>query len=143
MPCFFSQVPSIIGTHIPADVAFVSVSPPDDDGCCSLGVSVDYSLRATQVCRTVIAEVNPTMPRLYGDCMVHVSDIDYLVEVDRPIPEVPPTPPTDAECRAGENVAALIEDGSTLQLGIGVMPEVACSRLKDRRDPRRALGDDL
>ena len=134
MPCFFNQVPSIIGTHIPADVAFVSVSPPDQDGYCSLGVSVDYSLRATQVCRTVIAEVNPTMPRLYGDCMVHVSDIDYLVEVDRPIPEVPPSPPNEAERRAGENAAALIEDGATLQIGIGAMPEVVCTRLRDRRN---------
>lgn len=134
MPCFFNQVPAIIGKHLPADVAFVSVSPPDVDGYCSLGVSVDYSLRATQVCRTVVAEVNPTMPRLYGDCMVHVSDIDYLVATDRPIPEVPPSPPTEAERRAGENVAALIEDGATLQIGIGAMPEVACSRLKDRKD---------
>ncbi len=133
MPCFFSQVPSIIGTHIPADVAMVSVSPPDEDGYCSLGVSVDYSLRATQVCRTVIAEVNPTMPRLYGDCMVHVSDIDYLVEVDRPIPEVPPSAPDDAERRTGENAAALIDDGATLQIGIGAMPEVVCSRLRDRK----------
>lgn len=134
MPCFFSQVPSIIGTHIPADVAFVSVSPPDEAGYCSLGVSVDYSLRATQVCRTVIAEVNPSMPRLFGDCMVHVSDIDYLVEVDRPIPEVPPSPPTDEERRTGELAAALIEDGATLQIGIGAMPEVVCSRLRDRKD---------
>lgn len=134
MPCFFSQVPSIIGTHIPSDVAFVSVAPPDARGFCSLGVAVDYSLRATQVCRTVIAEVNPTMPRLYGDCMVHVSDIDYLVEVERPIPEVPPSAPTDEERRAGENAAALIDDGATLQIGIGAMPEVVCSRLHDRRD---------
>ena len=134
MPCFFSQVPSIIGTHIPADVAFVSVSPPDQNGYCSLGVSVDYSLRATQVCRTVIAEVNPTMPRLYGNCMVHVSDIDYMVEVDRPIPEVPPSPPDDAERRAGENAAVLIEDSATLQIGIGALPEVVCNNLRDRRN---------
>ncbi len=134
MPCFFNQVPSIIGTHIPNDVAFVSVSPPDENGYCSLGVSVDYSLRATQVCRTVIAEVNPMMPRLGGDCMVHISDIDYAVEVDRPIPEVPPSPPTDEERRAGENAAALIDDGATLQVGIGAMPEVVCNNLHDRRD---------
>jgi len=133
MPCFFSQGPSLIGTHLPADVALVSVSPPDRDGFCSLGVSVDYSRRATQVCRTVIAEVNPTMPYLYGDCRVHVSDIDYLVEVDRPIPEVPPSPPSEAEQRAGELAAELIEDGATLQIGIGALPEVVCSQLHDRQ----------
>jgi 4-hydroxybutyrate CoA-transferase len=134
MPCFFNQVPSMIGTHIPADVAMISVSPPDEDGYCSLGVSVDYSLRAAQVCRTVIAEVNPTMPRLYGDCMVHVSDVDYLVHVDRAIPEVPPSAPDEAERKTGENAAALIDDGATLQIGIGAMPEVVCSRLRDRKD---------
>ena len=85
------------------------------------------------ICRTVIAEVNPTMPHLYGDCLVHVSAIDYLVQVDRPIPEVPPTPPTEAEQRAGENAAELIDDGETLQIGIGALPEVVASRL--RRSP--------
>jgi 4-hydroxybutyrate CoA-transferase len=134
MPCFFSQVPSQLGAYLPADVAFISVSPPDPDGFCSLGVSVDYSRRAAQVCRTVIAEVNPTMPRLSGDCLVHVSAIDYLVPVDRPIPEVPPSPPSDAERRTGENAAELIDDGATIQIGIGAMPEVVCSRLSDRRD---------
>lgn len=134
MPCFFSQVPSLLGVHIPADVAMVSVSPPDEHGYCSLGVSVDYSRRAVEVCRTVIAEVNPTMPHLLGDCLVHVRDIDYLVEADRPIPEVPPTPPTDAERRAGECAAELIGDGATVQLGIGALPEVVCNQLADRRD---------
>lgn len=134
MPCFFGQVPSLLGVHIPADVAMISVSPPDEQGFCSLGVSVDYSRRAVEVCRTVIAEVNPTMPRLLGDCLVHVRDIDYLVETDRPIPEVPPTPPTDAERKAGENAAELIEDGATIQIGIGAMPEVTTSQLSDRRD---------
>jgi 4-hydroxybutyrate CoA-transferase len=134
MPCFFSQVPALLGKHLPADVAMVSVSPPDEAGFCSLGVSVDYSRRAVQVCRTVIAEVNPSMPRLLGDCLVHVSEIDYLVPVDRPIPEVPPSPPTGAERKTGENAAELIEDGATLQIGIGAMPEVVCSRLRDRKD---------
>ena len=75
MPCFFSQVPSLLGEHIPADVAMVSVSPPDEHGYCSLGVSVDYSRRAVEVCRTVIAEVNPTHAptarRLPGACAGH------------------------------------------------------------------------
>jgi 4-hydroxybutyrate CoA-transferase len=134
IPCFFSQVPSLIGTALPADVAMVSVSPPDANGFCSLGVSVDYAKRAVERCRTVLAEVNPTMPRLGGDCLVHVSDIDCLVEVDVPIPALAPAEPAADERGAGENVAALIEDGDCIQVGIGAMPEVVCNRLVDRRD---------
>jgi 4-hydroxybutyrate CoA-transferase len=134
MPCFFNEVPSLWGREIPVDVALVTVSLPDADGFCSLGVAVDYTRRAVEVAHTVIAEVNSTMPRIPGDCMVHVSDIDYLVETDRPIITVGRAVASEDERLAGENVAALIEDGATLQLGIGAMPEVVCSRLVDRRD---------
>lgn len=134
VPCFFSQVPSLLGKHVPVDVAMVSVSPPDANGYCSLGVSVDYAKRAVECARTVIAEVNPTMPRLGGDCLVHVSDVDFLVPVTEPIRTLPPAVPSDEERRAGENVAALIEDGACVQLGIGAMPEVVSGRLTDRRN---------
>ncbi len=134
MPCFFSQVPSLLGSALPVDVAMVSVSPPDRQGFCSLGVSVDYAKRAVERARTVIAEINPTMPYIHGDCMVHLSEIDYPVEVDQPIFELPASTPTEAEQRAGEHVADLIEDGDCLQVGIGAMPEVVCSRLTGRRD---------
>jgi 4-hydroxybutyrate CoA-transferase len=134
LPCFFSATPALLGKHLPVDVAMVSVSPPDEDGWCSLGVSVDYARRAVEIARTVIAEVNPTMPRLRGDCMVNVSDIDYLVEVDRPIPELPRSAAAEDEARAGANVAGLIEDGCCVQIGIGAMPEFVCSKLVDRRD---------
>ncbi len=134
MPCFFNQVPSLLGTHVPVDVALVTVSEPDERGYCSLGVAVDYTMRAVEVARTVIAEVNPFMPRIPGDCMVHLTDVDYLVHTNRPIIELPRAVAAEDERLAGENVAALVEDGDTLQVGIGAMPEVVCRRLTDRRD---------
>ena len=134
MPCFFNQVPYLLGTHIPVDVALVTVSAPDERGYCSLGVAVDYTKRAVEVASIVIAEINPSMPRIPGDCMVHLSDIDYLVESHRPIIEVPRAVAAEDERLAGENVAALIDDGDTVQVGIGAMPEVVCCRLTDRRD---------
>jgi 4-hydroxybutyrate CoA-transferase len=134
LPCFFGRVPALLGDAVPVDVALVSVSPPDANGMCSLGVSVDYAKKAVETARTVIAEVNPTMPRLRGDCMVHISDIDYPVWVDQPIPELPRPVAGEDERLAGEHVADLVDDGATIQLGIGAMPEVVCSRLIDRRD---------
>jgi 4-hydroxybutyrate CoA-transferase len=137
MPCFFGQVPSLLGdppAFIPVDVALITVSAPDERGYCSLGVAVDYTKRAAEVARTVIAEVNPNMPRIPGDCMLHVSQIDYLVETDRPIIELAGAVASEDERIAGENVADLIEDGATIQVGIGAMPEVVCSRITDRRD---------
>jgi 4-hydroxybutyrate CoA-transferase len=134
MPCFFNQVPALLGTHTPVDVALVTVSEPDERGYCSLGVAVDYTKRAVEVARTLIAEVNPSMPRIPGDCMVHLTDVDYLVEANRPIIELPRAVAAEDERLAGENVAALVEDGATLQVGIDAMPEVVCCRLTDRRD---------
>ncbi len=134
MPCFFGQVPALLGELLPVDVAIVSVSPPDADGYCSLGVSTDYAKKAVKVARTAIAEVNPSMPRLHGDSMVHVSDFTYLVQVDTPIFELGRPVASDEECQAGAYVADLIEDGDTIQVGIGALPEVVCGRLNDRRD---------
>jgi 4-hydroxybutyrate CoA-transferase len=134
LPCFFGAVPALLGDAVPVDVALVSVSPPDVNGMCSLGVSVDYAKKAVEAARTVIAEVNPSMPRLRGDCFVHVSDLDYMVWVDQPIPELPRAAASEEERLAGEHVAELVEDGACLQLGIGALPEVVCSRLTDRRD---------
>ena len=134
MPCFFNQVPSLLGTHIPVDIALVTVSEPDERGYCSLGVAVDYTKRAVEVARTVIAEVNPYMPRIPGESMVHLTDIDFMVETNRPIIELPRALAAEDERLAGENVAALVEDGATLQVGIGALPEVVCCRLTDRHD---------
>ena len=90
----------------------ITVSPPDGSGFCSLGVSVDYTKRAVECAKVIIAEVNPTMPRTHGDSFVHVSDIHYIIEVDQPIYELKKTGLTDAEIRIGKYIAGYIEDGS-------------------------------
>jgi 4-hydroxybutyrate CoA-transferase len=134
IPCFFGRIPSLLGTRMPVDVAMVTVSPPDDKGFCSLGVSVDYTKRAVECARLVIAEVNPTMPRTHGDSFVHVSEIDCFVPVDEPIIELSDAAISDEERRIGEHVAGLIDDGCCLQLGIGGIPDAVLSALTGARD---------
>ena len=120
VPVFLSEVPTLFRSgRVPLDVALIHVSPPDRHGFCSLGTSVDATRAAVQSARTVIAQVNPNMPRTHGDGLIHSSRIDMAVEVDDPIPEVPPAPIGAVERDIGTNVASLIDDGSTLQLGIG------------------------
>ena len=132
LPVFLSEVPSLFRSGIlPLDVAMVHVSPPDRHGFCSLGVSVDVSRAAVQSARTVIAQVNPRMPRTHGDGLIHVDAIDYLVPVDEPIHEVHPAPLSDLERAIGHHCAELVEDGSTLQLGIGAIPQATLAALGD------------
>jgi acyl-CoA hydrolase len=120
VPVFLSEVPTLFRSgRIPLDVALIHVSPPDRHGFCSLGTSVDASRAAVQSAKTVIAQVNPNMPRTHGDGLIHASRIDMAVAVDDLIPEVPPAPIGDIERGIGSHVASLIDDGSTLQLGIG------------------------
>ena len=134
-PIFLSDIPNLFRSgRMPLDVAMIQVTPPDANGLCSLGVSVDITKSAAQNARLVIAQVNPRMPRTLGDSMIHVFDIDYLVPVDVPIIEnVQPEerPGTDA---IGEHLASLIEDGSTIQLGIGRVPQAVARFLKDKKD---------
>ena len=101
----------------------ITVSPPDDSGFCSLGVSVDYTKKAVECAKAVIAEVNPTMPRTHGVSFIHVTDIDYFVEVDVPIYELPKGTLTDMEKRIGKYIAEYISNGCCLQLGIGGIPD--------------------
>ncbi len=135
VPIFLSEVPSLFRSGaIPLDVALVHVSPPDAHGFCSLGVSVEASSAAVSCARRVIAQVNPNMPRTHGDGLLHESDIDLAVEVDDPIPEVAPAP-LDTVARAiGLHCAALVEDGATLQMGIGAIPDAVLAALHDHRD---------
>jgi len=130
----FSQVPGMIGKEIGADVAILAMSPPDAEGYCSLGLSVDYALRASQVAKTVIAEVNDQMPYVYGDSRVHVSQIDCVVEVSYPIPQLPLPKISEVEEQIGKYCASLIEDGDTLQLGIGAIPDAVLHMLHDKKD---------
>jgi 4-hydroxybutyrate CoA-transferase len=135
IPIFLSEVPELFRSGaMPLDVALVQVSPPDRHGYCSLGVSVDASRAAVHAARTVVAQVNPNMPRTHGDGLLHHSTIDLAVEVDDPIPEVPPTPPSPEARAIGIHCAALIEDGATLQMGIGAIPDAVLAALGDHRD---------
>ncbi len=134
-PCFFSQIPNLFkeGT-LPVDVAIVQLTRPDEHGYCSFGVSNDYTKTAAESAKIVIAELNDKMPRTMGDSFIHISDIDYIVETSNDIIELKPPKIGDVERAIGENCAKLIEDGSTLQLGIGAIPDAVLLFLKDKKN---------
>ncbi|ACD91515.1 MAG: acetyl-CoA hydrolase/transferase family protein [Chlorobium limicola] len=135
MPIFLSDVPSMFHNNIlPLDVALVHVSPPDQHGFCSLGVSVDASLAAVHTARHVIAQINPAMPRTHGEGMLHVSKIHAMVAVDDPLPETPRHELTEVEQNIGKNIASIVEDGATLQMGIGAIPDATLAALGSHRD---------
>ncbi len=139
-PIFLSDIPSLFYTrNYPIDVALIHVSPPDEHGYCSFGVGVECTKAATEVAKIVIAQVNPNNPRTLGDSFIHISKIDYCVEVNEPMKELPQMEgdetPEELETysRIGAHVAGLVEDGSTLQLGIGRIPDSVVKYLEDRR----------
>lgn len=135
MPVFLSEIPALFERDIvPVDVCMIQVSPPDAHGYCSYGVSVDCTISARRKARIVIAEVNKQMPRTLGRAFVHVDKFDYVVECDRELPELLADAPTSVEEAIGRNVASLIEDGATLQLGIGSIPNAILLQLGDKRD---------
>lgn len=134
-PCFFSEVPKLFAEgNLPVDVAMIQLSVPDEHGYCSFGVSNDYTKPAAEAAKIVIAEVNEKMPRTLGDAFIHVSDIDYIVETSNDIIQLQPPKIGEIERAIGENCAKLIEDGSTLQLGIGAIPDAVLLFLKDKKD---------
>ncbi|WP_291135778.1 acetyl-CoA hydrolase/transferase family protein [Flavobacterium sp. UBA7663] len=134
-PVFLSELPLLFRKNVvKLDVVFIHVSPPDGHGYCSLGVSVEASIAAIENAKTVIAQVNPNMPRTFGDGILHVSEIDYLVEVNVPIYAHDVTPFTAEEEKIGAYVASLIENKSTLQMGIGSIPNAALSKLTNHKD---------
>ena len=134
-PNFLSEVPSFFRKGILAiDVAMVQVSPPDLHGFCSLGVSVDVSHAAVDNAKCVIAQVNPQMPRTHGDGIVHVSRFDAMVHVDEPILGHEPKQPGAAEQEIGKHIAGITEDGATLQMGIGAIPDAVLKYLGNHKD---------
>ena len=134
-PVFLSELPYLFRKNVvPLDVAFIHVSPPDRHGYCSLGVSVEATVAAIENAKIVIAQVNPQMPRTFGDGIIHVSEIDYLVEVDVPIYAHEEAPFSKEEEKIGKYVASLIEDRSTLQMGIGSIPNAALAQLTNHKD---------
>jgi acyl-CoA hydrolase len=134
-PIFLSEIESLFESgEMLIDVALIQVSPPDSHGFCSFGVGVDTTLTAAKKARFVIAQVNDQMPRTYGDSFIHVSDVDAIVESSRPLCELPKHEVTDLHLAIARNVATLIEDGSTIQTGIGGIPDAVLIYLKDRKD---------
>jgi len=134
IPVFLSEIHWLFRRNIlPLDVAFIQVSPPDKHGYCSLGVSVDITIPAIQTAKTVIALVNPQVPRTHGDGIIHASNIDFAVPVDVPIHETLMGTPTELEATIGSNVASLVEDGATLQMGIGNIPNAVLNNLNHHK----------
>ena len=135
IPMFMSEVPSLFRNKtIPIDVALITVSPPDKHGYCSLGTSVDISLAGVEAAKLVIAQVNKYMPRAHGDGLIHIDNINILVEEDNLLPEVLMHDQTEEEKAIGMHIAGLIEDGSTLQMGIGAIPNAVLSCLENHKD---------
>lgn len=135
IPVFLSEIPALFRRGVlPLDVALINVSPPDSHGFCSLGVSVDIARAAADTAKIVIAQINPNVPRTIGDALVHIKDIDFAVEVDEPLPEVPPPAPTAVDEAIGRSIAELIDDGATLQMGIGAIPNAVLASLTNHKD---------
>lgn len=136
IPIFLSEIPILFRKRIlPLDVAMIHISPPDRHGFCSLGVSVDVALSAVKSAAFVIAQVNPKMPRTHGDGILHVSEINAFVEADDDLPEVDyHKSVTDVERAIGRYCASLVDDGATLQMGIGTIPDAVLEELHGHRD---------
>ena len=133
-PVFFRDFPRMIRTVLVPDVALIHLSMPDEHGWCSYGVNVDYTKAGAESAKIVIAQVNPQMPRTLGDTMIHVSQLDAIVEVDLPVIYLPPPNLGEVEMGIGKNCASLIKDGDTLQLGIGAIPDAVLRFLTDKKD---------
>jgi len=135
IPVFLSEVPHLFNRGIiDLNAAMIQVSPPDKHGFCSLGISVDATRAAILNADTVIAQINPNMPRTHGDGLIHVSEINYGVEAEDQIPEHHPAELSEIELKIGRHCASLIENGATLQMGIGNIPDAVLSSLSDHKN---------
>ncbi len=134
-PVFLSELPLLFKNGvIPLDIALIQVSPPDKHGYCSLGVTVAATLAAIDAAKHVIAQINPQMPRTHGAGIIHISELDTFVEVDEAIPEHQLTKPSEIEQKIGDHIANLIEDKSTLQMGVGNIPNAVLARLGNHKN---------
>jgi len=135
IPMMLSEIPALIKSgRVEVDVALIQVSSPDDHGYCSYGVSVDLTKAAAETASLVIAQINPQMPRTLGDSFIHIDDIDICVEQDEPILEYTYPEPTPEQLKLAENVAKLVENESTIEMGIGVIPNLVPKFLENRKD---------
>ena len=135
VPIFLSEIPILFRRGIlPIDVALVQVSPPDKHGYCSLGTSVDIALSAVRTAKHVIAQVNPRMPRTLGDGIIKISDFDALVYAEEELPEVSFGRPNEISMRIASHVSELVENGATIQMGIGAIPDAVLASLFDHKE---------
>jgi 4-hydroxybutyrate CoA-transferase len=135
MPIFLREIPSLFRTgHVDLNVALVQLSPPDAHGLCTLGASVDTAMSAVQNADLVLAEINLRAPRTHGHTFVPIDRVDAFVITDRPIHGHEPPERSEVEERIGERIAELVEDGSTLQLGIGAIPDAVLARLHEKNE---------
>ena len=133
-PVFLSEMPGLFRSgRLPLDVALIQVTPPDKNGYCSYGVEVGVTKTAAESAKIVIAEVNPHMPRTLGDSFIHVSKIDYVVQVDYALPEVQMAISSPEQEAIANHVAAIIPDGATLQMGIGGIPDAVLKKLRNHQ----------
>lgn len=134
LPCFLSEIPALFKSgRFTLDVALIHISPPDAHGFCSLGTSVDIARAAVDNAKLVLAQVNQQMPRTHGDSFIHLDQISHYIEVDEPLPESPPPSVKNQDKIIGQYIVDLIEDGSTLQTGIGSIPDAVLASLKNHR----------
>lgn len=134
VPVCFSKIPKMMREGVfPIDVYMVQVAPPDEHGYCSLGVTVDYAYQGVKSAKVVLAEVNDQMPVTYGDTWIHVSELDRIVLTSRRLHELKPLEIDTVEEAIGKYCASLIDDGSTIQLGIGAIPDAVCAQLRGKR----------
>ena len=134
-PCFQSEIPTLFTNDtLPLDAALIMVSPPDEYGYCSLGVSVDVVLAAARQAKKVIAQINPAMPRTSGHTFIHISEIDAYLQSEQSIPELPLNQPDMVTERIGQYIAMLVEDGATLQIGIGKIPNATLYYLSNHKN---------
>lgn len=135
VPIFLSEIPELfLSGEMPLDIALLHLSPPDEHGFCSFGCGVDCTKVAAQVAGTRIAQINPNMPRALGNSFIHVSKLDYIVEVDEPVITFKPPEIISMHKKIARFIAPLIEDGSTLQMGIGGVPDAVLLFLGDKKD---------
>jgi acyl-CoA hydrolase/GNAT superfamily N-acetyltransferase len=134
-PIFLSEIPKLFRSgRLPIDVALITISPPDEHGYCSFGISIDITKPATESAKIVIAEINPNMPRTLGDSFIHINDIDHLVYSEQPILEYTVKAQPEIVKRIAKNVSDLIEDGSTIQVGYGGVPTAILNYLENKKD---------
>jgi itaconate CoA-transferase len=134
VPTAFSEAPRILSEHVRLDAFIVTVSPMDRNGWFTFGTGNDYATTAARAAKRLIVEVNANMPRVFGDSLLHVSEVDAIVENPAPLPELAFPAPSAEDQAIARTVAAMIDDGACLQMGIGTLPNAVCALLHDRKD---------